>query len=84
MCAIPFVGYVVHLIKTPIGTLILLGLAFWLLEASFKKEKAEKKNELDAIRQEIEALKNGEQPKQEPTPGQPQNETPPINNKEEN
>ena len=84
VCAIPFVGYVVHLIKTPIGTLILLGLAFWLLEASFKKEKAEKKNELDAIRQEIEALKNGEQPKQEPTPEQPQNETTPINNKEEN
>ena len=84
VCAIPFVGYVVHLIKTPIGTLLLLGLAFWLLEASFKKEKAEKKNELDAIRQEIEALKNGEQPKQELTPEQPQNETTPINNKEEN
>ncbi len=66
--AIPFVGYIVHLIKTPVGTLVLLGMAFWLLEASFKKEKAEKKNELDAIRQEIEALKRGDDPKPEQQP----------------
>ena len=66
--AIPFVGYIVHLIKTPVGTLVLLGMAFWLLEASFKKEKAEKKNELDAIRQEIEALKRGDEPKPEQQP----------------
>lgn len=57
VCAIPFVGLIVNLIKTPVGTVILLGLAFWLLEASFKKEKAQKQTELDAIRREIEELK---------------------------
>ena len=57
VCAIPFVGLIVNLIKTPVGTVILLGLAFWLLEASFKKEKEQKKTELDAIRREIEELK---------------------------
>ena len=68
VCAIPFVGLIVNLIKTPVGTVILLGLAFWLLEASFKKEKAQKQTELDAIRREIEELKKAnEQPKQEPT-----------------
>ncbi len=74
VCAIPLVGYVVHLIKTPVGTILLLGLAFWLLEASFKKEKEQKNSELDAIRREIEALKNGEEP-QEPTQDPQKEET---------
>lgn len=55
---IPFVGYIVNLIKTPIGTIILLGLAVWLLEGSFKKDKKQNDAELDAIRAEIERLKN--------------------------
>ena len=78
VCAIPFVGYIVHLIKTPLGTLLLLGLAFWLLEASFKKDKAQKNDELDAIRQEIEALKRGEvpPPKQEPQAQEQQKDEP--------
>ena len=78
VCAIPFVGYIVHLIKTPLGTLLLLGLAFWLLEASFKKDKAQKNAELDAIRQEIEALKRGEvpPPKQEPQAQEQQKDEP--------
>lgn len=54
---IPFVGYIVNLIKTPIGTIILLGLAVWLLEGSFKKDKKQNDAELDAIRAEIERLK---------------------------
>ena len=67
VCAIPFVGLIVNLIKTPVGTVVLLGLAFWLLEASFKKEKAQKQTELDAIRREIEELKKAnEQPTQQP------------------
>ena len=76
--AIPFVGYLVHLIKTPLGTLLLLGLAFWLLEASFKKDKAQKNDELDAIRQEIEALKRGEvpPPKLEPQAEEQQKDEP--------
>lgn len=56
--SIPIVGYLVNLIKTPIGTIILLGLAIWLLESSFKKDKKKDTDELEALRREIEQLKN--------------------------
>ena len=58
ICAIPFVGYLVQLIKTPIGTILLLGLAIWFMEFSFRKDKKQKKSELDSLREEIERLKN--------------------------
>ena len=73
--AIPFIGLIVNLIKTPFGTILLLGAAIWLLEASFKKEKDKKAEELAAIRREIEELKKDAEPPQETTD---------INNKEEN
>ena len=57
VCAIPFVGLIINLIKTPVGTILLIGLAVWLLESSFKKEKNKKSDELEAIRREIEELK---------------------------
>ena len=56
--AIPLVGYLVNIIKTPIGTIILLGLAVLLLESSFKKEKTERENKIDELREEIEKLKS--------------------------
>ncbi len=56
--AIPFVGYLVQLIKTPIGTIVLLGLAILFMESSFRKDKEQKKSELDSLREEIEKLKN--------------------------
>lgn len=67
VCAIPFVGIIVNLIKTPVVTLLFIGLAVWLLESSFKKEKAQKSDELEAIRREIEKLKKENQAaKEEP------------------
>ena len=71
---VPFVGVIINLIKTPIGTLLLIGLAVWLLEASFKKEKNKKAEELDAIRLEIEALKKDAAA--EATPENPPENTP--------
>lgn len=65
VCAIPFVGVIISLIKTPVVTLVFIGLAIWLLEASFKKQKQQKANELDEIRREIEELKKGDQPTNE-------------------
>ena len=73
--AIPFIGLIVNLIKTPFGTILLLGAAIWLLEASFKKEKDKKAEELAAIRREIEELKKDAEPPQETTD---------IDNNEEN
>jgi len=55
--AIPFVGYLVNIIKTPIGTLVILGLAIFLLERSFRAKKKEDQKKLDDIKAEIEKLK---------------------------
>ncbi len=55
--AIPVIGHLVNLIKTPVGTLLLLGLAVWLLESSFKKDKKEDQSEIETLRSEIDRLK---------------------------
>ena len=55
--AIPLIGYAVNIIKTPLGTLCILLLAVFLLERSFSLEKAKDIDELDAIKAEIEKLK---------------------------
>lgn len=55
--SIPFVGYIVNAVKTPIGTLVILALAIFLLERSFHAKKKKDREELEAIRAEIEKLK---------------------------
>ena len=55
--AIPLVGYLVNAIKTPIGTIVILAAAFFLLERSFRAEKEENRKKLDDIKAEIEKLK---------------------------
>ena len=55
--AIPFVGYAVNAIKTPIGTLGLLAGSVFLLERSFHAKKKKDKKELEAIKAEIEKIK---------------------------
>lgn len=55
--AIPFVGYAVNAIKTPIGTFGLLAGSVFLLERSFHAEKKKDKKELEAIKAEIEKIK---------------------------
>lgn len=59
---LPIVGYLINMIKTPIGTILILALAIFLLERSFHKEREKDQDKLDAIRREIEKLKqqNGE------------------------
>ena len=60
VCAIPLVGYIVCFIKTPIGTLALVGLAILLLEVSFKKDKKKDDGELEALKKELEEMKRSE------------------------
>ena len=57
VAAIPLVGYAVNAIKTPIGTIGILALAIFLLNRSFRTEKQRDEEQLDAIRAEIEKLK---------------------------
>ena len=55
--ACPLVGHLVNVIKTPVATVIILGLCVWLMERSFSKDKAKDQDKLEAIRAEIERLK---------------------------
>ena len=54
---IPLVGYVVNIIKTPLGTLAILAIAIFLSEYSFRSDKKKKETELDSIKAEIDRLK---------------------------
>ncbi len=54
--AIPVVGLAVHFLQNPVVIVLILGLAIWLLERSFRKEKSEDKSELDKIKEEIKEL----------------------------
>ena len=55
--SIPLVGYLVNMIKTPVGTLVILATAVFLMERSFRADKKKDVEELDVIRAEIEKLK---------------------------
>lgn len=55
--AIPAVGYIVNVVKSPIGTLVLVGLAVLLMELSFRSEKENDKKKIEEIKAEIERLK---------------------------
>ncbi len=53
---IPYAGMVVQVLKQPAVIIILLALAVLLAEFSFRREKQEQNDDLDAIKQEIEEL----------------------------
>ena len=55
--AIPALGDVVSFLKSPIGILLVLGLASFLFYLSFQREKEEQQEKLRYIREEIEKLK---------------------------
>lgn len=63
--SVPLVGYLVNMIKTPLGTILILAAAVFLLERSFHKEKEKDLDKLEEIRREIEKLKE-QSNKQEP------------------
>ena len=56
--SIPLVGHLVRFIKTPIGIMVVMGLAIFLMERSFRREKDSKQEQLQQLRAEIEQLKN--------------------------
>lgn len=55
--SIPLVGYIVNVIKTPLGTLLILAAAVFLLERSFRRDKKRDDDQLEEIRRQIEELK---------------------------
>jgi signal peptidase len=54
---IPALGGLVRLIKTPAGTVTLLAAAILLMELSYRREREQHDDELEAIREEIRRLK---------------------------
>ena len=56
-------GAVVTVIKSPIVTVLILALAGYLLVLSYRKEKESEQKELDAVREEIEKLKQNQSEK---------------------
>lgn len=55
---IPGLGMAVNALKTPAGILIVLLVAFAMMELSFRKEKDKDEKELEAIKAEIRRLKD--------------------------
>ncbi len=55
---IPFVGTMIDFLKTPIGIILVIGLAILLLELPRLKEKRQDDEELERIKEEIRKLKD--------------------------
>ena len=53
---IPLIGHLFLALKTPVGTLLTVAVALLLMELSFRKERKEKQNEQDKIKEEIRLL----------------------------
>ena len=60
---IPCVGYLVNIIKTPLGTFSIIALAVLLLARSFRVEKEKDDQQLKDIKAEIEKMKREQFPK---------------------
>lgn len=56
VAVIPRVGQVVWTLKSPAAIIVLLAMAIWLVEWSFRVDKAEKEEEKEKLKAEIRAL----------------------------
>lgn len=63
---IPGAGSAIRTVKTPAGVLIILAIAFFLLELSYRKEKQKDDADLDSIKDEIRRLKAEQEAKMNP------------------
>ena len=55
--AIPGMGAIIDWIRTPLGTFIIIGLALFLLERSYKTERKQEDKDVKALKTEIDELK---------------------------
>ena len=63
---IPGAGSAIRTVKTPAGVLVILAIAFFLLELSYRKEKQKDDADLDSIKDEIRRLKAEQEAKMNP------------------
>ena len=59
---LPFIGLIVRGLKTPVGVIAVLLAAVYLMHISWRTEKKQKDETLDAIKEEIRRLKAEQQP----------------------
>ena len=70
VASLPYVGLILTFIRSPLGIILILGAAFFLMERSFRKEKQESMDELEQIKEEIrrlQAIQNQPEDTQEKT-----------------
>lgn len=70
VASLPYVGLILTFIRSPLGIILILGAAFFLMERSFRKEKRESMDELEQIKEEIrrlQAMQNQPEDTQEKT-----------------
>ncbi len=58
VASLPYVGLILTFIRSPLGIILILGAAFFLMERSFRKEKQESMDELEQIKEEIRRLQS--------------------------
>ena len=59
--SVPYVGLVVRLLQTTVGKLVVIALAVFLLNRSWRSERMEGDEALDQIKEEIRRLKAAEE-----------------------
>ncbi len=58
--SLPAAGAVVSFFKTPVGIVAVIGLSVLLMELSFRREKQKDMGDIEAIKEEIRKLKEGQ------------------------
>lgn len=58
--SIPKIGVIISFFKSPVGIILTIGIAVFLMELSFRKEKKQDVDELEAIKEEIRKLKDNQ------------------------
>ena len=48
---VPVLGSLARILKTPVATVVLLAAAVWMLEASFRKEKKKRSDDLEQLKE---------------------------------
>ena len=57
IASVPSIGLIIRFLQSPVGIILILALAIFMFVSSDKKEKASANAKIDAIKQEIRALK---------------------------
>ena len=72
VASVPYAGIIVRFLQSAPGAILTIALAILLMNLSWKKERAEDDQKLDAIKDEIRRLKQQEEARQKQSTQQPE------------